>query len=98
MKFAGLSGRIKIPVYTKMKPSPDASHVINHKKEKLYDYYICDYCGEEIRILEKKYEMTGGVTTIPNTITKRGELKLALHNKCLKPALKEFEEVENANW
>lgn len=97
-KFAGLSGRGNVPVYEKMRPKPDASHLVNYKKEKLYEYYKCDYCGEEIKILEKKQEMTGGVATIPHTVTKRGELKLALCNKCLKPALKEFEEVENANW
>lgn len=81
----------------KLKPKPDASHLVNYKKVKLYDYYLCDYCGEEIKILEKKQEMTGGTATIPHTVTKRGELKLALCNKCLRPALKEFEEVENAN-
>ncbi len=97
MKFAGLSGRTTVPIYQKMKPKPDASHLVNYKKVKLYDYYICDYCGEEIKVLEKKQEMAGGVATIPHTVTKRGELKLALCNKCLRPALKEFEEVENAN-
>ena len=92
-KFYELSSRIEIPIYTKMKPIPDKCHLVNYKKEKLYDYYICDYCGEEIKIIEKKQEMTGGVAIIPHTVTKRGELRLALCNKCLKPALKEFEEV-----
>lgn len=91
--FSELSCRKEIPIFTKMKPTPDASHLVNYKKVKLYDYYICDYCGEEIKIIAKKQEMTGGVATIPHTVTKKGELKLALCNKCLKPALKEFEEV-----
>ena len=52
-KFAGLSGRGNVPIYEKMRPKPDASHLVNYKKVKLYDYYICDYCGEEIKILKK---------------------------------------------
>lgn len=91
-KFAGLSIRSCVPVYEKMKPKTDNCPLVNHKKEKLYKYYKCDYCGAEIKILKKTQEMTGGIATIPHTITKRGELKLALCNKCLKPALKEFEE------
>lgn len=35
--------------------------------------------------------MEGGIAIIPRTITGRGELKLALCSKCLKPALKELE-------
>ena len=35
--------------------------------------------------------MTGGIATIPNTVTRRGEIKLALCNKCLRPVLSEFE-------
>lgn len=96
-KFAGLSIRGSVPTYEKMKPKPDNCPLVNYKKEKLYKYYKCDYCGEEIKILKKTQEMTGGIAIIPHTVTKRGELKLALCNKCLKPALKEFEEVENAN-
>ena len=38
--------------------------------------------------------MTGGVVTIPHTVTRRGNMNLALCNKCLKPVLKEFEEEE----
>lgn len=91
--FSELSCRKEIPIFTKMKPTPDGGNVVNYKKEKLYKYYKCDYCGAEIRITDKKQDMTGGVATIPHTVTKKGELKLALCNKCLKPALKEFEEV-----
>ena len=55
---------------------------------------ICDYCGNEIKLLKKRQEMTGGVVTIPHTVTRRGNMNLALCNKCLKPVLKEFEEEE----
>lgn len=91
--FYELSSRIEIPIYTKMKPTPDGGNVVNYKKEKLYKYYKCDYCGAEIIITKKRQEMTGGIATIPHTVTKRGELKLALCNKCLRPLLKEFEEM-----
>lgn len=91
-----LSYRVSVPVYTKMKPKDGASQVINYKKEKLYDYYKCDYCGAEIRILEdKRNEMTGGIVKIPYTVTRRSELLLAVCNKCIKPMLKEFEEEQN---
>lgn len=92
-KFYELSGRSAIPIYTKMQILETGSACVNSKKKKEYDYYRCDYCGDEIRILEKRHEMTGGIAIIPHTITKRGEMKLALCTKCLKPALKEFEEV-----
>lgn len=92
-KFYELANRKTIPVYTKMEPKPAGSQIVKYKKEKLYDYYECDYCGQEIKILEKRQEMTGGIVTIPLSITKKRELKLVLCNKCLKPLLKEFEEV-----
>jgi len=69
----------------------EGRHLVKHKPEKEYEYYICDYCGKEIRILEKKYEMTGGVAIFPESLTKKGDLKLALCNKCLNPVLQEFE-------
>lgn len=92
-KFYELSNRGAVPVYAKMKPKPEASHLVNYKNEKEYEYYKCDYCGSEIKILSKRYEMTGGIITIPYTVTKRKDINLALCNKCLKPVLKLFEEV-----
>ena len=38
--------------------------------------------------------MLGGIVTIPYTVTRRGDIKLALCNKCLKPVLKKFEKEE----
>lgn len=67
------------------------NNVVNSEKTKMYDYYICDYCGEKIRLDVKKTDRSGGIAIIPHTLTKFGELKLALHNKCLNPTLKEFE-------
>ncbi len=88
----GLSSRKAVPVYTKMKPKPqEGKHLIKYKNEKDYDYYKCDYCGEEIKILKKRQEMTGGIAIIPYTVTRRDNIKLALCNKCLKPVLNIFE-------
>ena len=97
-KIRDLSYRVKINKYTKMKEKPEeARHLVKYKNEKLYDYYICDYCGQEIKILDKKDEMSGGKTIIPHTITKNGDVIVALHNRCLKPFLKMIEE-EDGKW
>lgn len=93
MNINSLAGRVNIPVYEKIAPKPEGSHLIKVKTEKLYKYYKCDYCGNEIKIEKKKQDMNGGIVILPHTLTKRGELKLALCNKCLNPVLKKFEEV-----
>ena len=93
-KFDKLIGRDKVPVYIKMKPKPSASHLINYHNEIDYKYYICDHCGSKIKILQKKHEMSGGVVCLPATLTGNKDLTLALCNKCLNPALKEFEGVK----
>ncbi len=81
MNFENLCYREKVPLYTKLR----------YKDEKDYDYYICDYCGDEIKILKKKIEMTGGIVVLPHSLTKRGEVKIVLCNKCINPVLKELE-------
>ncbi len=92
--------REKVPKYTKYKQN-NASQVVNQKKEKDYEYYICDYCGEKIEILKKKVEMTGGIANLPNSLTGKGNIQVALCNKCLKPVINELEnmrmEKENYN-
>ena len=94
INFNEISSRDTIPKYSKMIPKPEGSHLVNHKAEKEYDYYKCDYCGDEIKILKKRQEMAGGVVTMPHTVTRRGDIKLALCNKCLKPVLNIFEAEE----
>lgn len=76
-------------IYTKYKQE-GKSYVCQHKKIKLYDYYKCNYCGEEIIIKENKRDQDGG------EITFRGR-RIALHNKCLNPMLKEFERGNYGN-
>ncbi len=93
-KLIELSNRRTIPVYVKEKIIITGSQTVNAKKQKDYEYYKCDYCSAEIKILQKRQEMLGGIVTIPYTVTRRGDIKLALCNKCLKPVLKKFEKEE----
>lgn len=84
--------RSKIERYTKYKKNRNKWE--QKAKEKEYLYYICDYCKDEIKILNKKYEMTGGIVVLPRTLTKRENITLVLCNKCLKPVLDEFENTK----
>lgn len=62
------------------------------KPKKLYDYYICDYCKEEIKVEDKWENKTGGIVKIPQTLSNTdGVFYLALCNKCVKPTIQEFE-------
>lgn len=62
------------------------------KPKKLYEYYVCDYCGEEIKIESKWENKTGGICKIPQTLSNIDTvLYLALCNKCVIPVEKEFE-------
>lgn len=85
------SSRESVPKYVKYKKKPDGSHLVNYKQQKDYEYYKCDYCGEEIIIKDKADEQDGGIAILPNTITNRGNIKIALHNRCLNPLLREIE-------
>lgn len=82
--------RKEIPKYTKISKDNNESNLINSKKEKLYNYYKCDYCNSEIRLDIKHNERSGGTVEIPHTLTKKGKVKLVLCNKCLNKVLKEF--------
>lgn len=66
--------------HIKYKENESRSNVVNSKKEKLYTYYICDCCSQEI-VIEKA---EGGKVEFKQMI-------LALHNKCLNKVLKEFD-------
>ena len=69
-----------------------ATHLTNTKKQVVYEYYVCDYCKNEIRIKKKHCEQSGGIVVIPATVTKKKEIKLALCNGCLNKVLAEFDE------
>lgn len=69
-----------------------AKHLTKEKTKRLYDYYVCDYCTEEIKIVKKWEDKTGGIVKLPKTLTGLDfEICLALCNKCLKQVVKEFE-------
>lgn len=85
-----LQQRKEITKYTKEQKQNSESFVIPTKTVKLYDYYRCDYCNDEIRLDKKQHERSGGIVTLPKTLTKRGKLTLALCNKCLNKVIKEF--------
>ena len=78
-------------IYLQYKQNTDNSNLINYKKELEYKYYKCDYCDNKIIILNKQNEMSGGIVDLPATLTKKGVIKLALCNKCLKPVLNDIE-------
>ena len=63
----------------------------------MYEYYICDYCGDKIILnKQKEDERKGGILNAP--IKDFRDLKLALCSKCLKQALKEINEFYNTNF
>ncbi len=73
--------------------NPGVAHLTKTEKKKLYDYYICDFCGDEIKIGGKWEDKTGGIVTLPPSLTHESiTYKLALCNKCVKSVIKEFEE------
>lgn len=97
-KINELTARKQIEEHTKYTEKKTKNHLSNDKnyrKEVLYKFYICDYCGSEIKIEKEKSEMSGGIWEVPNTLSKRKNLKLCLCNKCLKPVIKELEDRNN---
>ena len=98
-KYTELRERMKPIAITKIIKDDKGTgcHLVNAKVKEKYRYYSCDYCGKEIKIEKDISKATGGICKIPASLTKRGDLILALHNKCLKPVINEFkEEIENA--
>ena len=77
--------------HTKLQHVEEKNNLVKRKSDKLYDYYICDYCGAEIRLDIKQTERSGGIAILPNSLTKCGELKVVLCNKCVKDVLKQLE-------
>lgn len=67
--------RSKIEKHTKYKENRNKWE--QKAKEKEYLYYICDYCKDKIKILDKKYEMTGGIVVLPRTLTKREKYNIS---------------------
>lgn len=55
------------------------------------DYIICDYCKSKIIMYKNRFKRVGGIAELPDSLTNKGIVKVALCNKCLKPAMREFE-------
>ena len=72
-------------------------HLTKSKKELDYQYYKCDYCGNEIIIEKDINKRNGGLAEIPQTLTMESSvLEVALHDRCLNPLISELEKrLEN---
>ena len=68
------------------------THLVKAKIKEKYSYYICDYCGEEIKIEKDISKRTGGTCYLPGCLTNKAPIMVALHNKCFKPVIEEFKE------
>ena len=89
--------RFKPKPSTKYEEQKDeiGSHLIKKEKpKKIYDYYICDYCKEEIKVEDKWENKKGGILKIAQSLSNLDSvINLVLCNKCVKPVMKEFEEA-----
>lgn len=72
------------------KEDETAAHLTNTVKTKEYEYYVCDYCGKEIKIENNWEKSTGGICDIPVTVTNNKKITLALHNNCINNVIHEF--------
>lgn len=71
------------------------NHLSNEKGEKIYEYYICDYCHSEIIIKKKRQDMDGGIVEIPASLTNKAPISLVLCSKCLNPVMRELENARS---
>lgn len=95
MNLKALECRVEPIKCTKYKIEEPGSNTVKSKKKKEYDYYICDYCKEKIILHKDKIKRNGGIARFP--ITSYKKITLALHDKCLKPVRKVFNETYNLN-
>lgn len=93
-KLKTLETRDKVYKNIKYKEDETKNHLSKSKikPEIDYEYYICDYCGEEIILKNKKDERDGGTVKMPTSLTKTmSVIELALHDRCLNKVLNELE-------
>lgn len=83
-KLTILSKRIKPEVHSEYR-------IERGVKKTEYQYLICDYCGDKIKLTMPKHERTGGIVELSYIITKSANIQLALCNKCVKKTIEEFE-------
>lgn len=73
----------------------EGSFTTKAKKITDYTYYICDECKEKIIMYNKKTDRDGGVVSFK--VDQHKEVKVALHNRCLNKAKRDFNEEYNTN-
>ena len=70
-RLESLQEREKIAKYQKELKENESSNITKTIRKKLYKYYKCDYCEDEIRLDTKQDERSGGLVTFPHTLTKK---------------------------
>lgn len=87
--------RTKLEKHEEYAENKNKSILVKTKKEKLYDYYICDYCRMPIKFYpnQKSYEAEGGKAILPNSLTNKGNIPIMAHNRCIKPLIQEVEQI-----
>lgn len=88
-----LKYRTKVPVYLKEIKEKGTCNTVRSKTIKKYRYLKCDYCNDEIRLDIKESERSGGIATLPHSLTGYGDIEVALCNKCIKKAVKDLEKI-----
>lgn len=95
MELKALECRVEPVKCTKYRIEQPGSNTVKSKKKKEYDYYICDYCKESIILYKDRIKRNGGIARFP--ITSYKKVTLALHDKCLKPVRKIFNDTYGTN-
>lgn len=87
--------RKKIELHTQYDENPNKFDN-RYKKEKIYDFYICDYCRMRIKIMPnlKRSEQEGGKVTIPSSLINNESVEIVAHNRCIKNLVRELEELK----
>ncbi len=49
--------------HIKMQHFDEKNSVVNRRAEKLYEYYICDFCGSEIRLDKKQVDRSRRISS-----------------------------------
>ena len=73
----------------------EGSFAVKAKKKVDYTYYLCDECKEKIIMYDKKSDRDGGIVSF--RVDERKEVIVALHDRCLNKAKRDFNETYNLN-
>ena len=88
--WSNLEFRKKLTIIEEYKTIEEGSNLCNAIKKKIYEYTLCDWCLGKIIIENfRKNKKNGG--EIKYRTPSGVKFPLALHNKCLKEALKDID-------